>query len=315
MKKRFFSWPLRCTILMASLAALWGVGATAGRSSSAGRLDGQRGTQQKEQQKETVIFVVSGDESGPGEQRQYSMDALVILRGGKYLPPIAEDSEESQRVFADKFYQAGQKYRLLFGGGYAGTATTQSWQQGCNNIHARVSVETAATLRGRVSGLATNSESLGKKASSRRALTKAERASVMSLVNNIYRQHKTSAALMRRLKVNNLTATDLDGDGRFEVIGDFVIQTGDINGARRDLFLIAVAHGKGYRAELADFQSYRMDSGFGHGIGFLDQLDMDGDGTGEVVTIDEGFDGYGYSIYRKRNGRWRIVHSVAADAC
>jgi hypothetical protein len=42
---------------------------------------------------------------------------------------------------------------------------------------------------------------------------------------------------------------------------------------------------------------------------------MDGDGIAEVVTIDEGFDGYGYSIYKKRNGRWRSVYSGIGDAC
>jgi hypothetical protein len=161
------------------VVALWIVVAPVG--GSAGRSEGQRATQQKE----TVIFVVSGEESDPGEQRQYSMDALVVIRNGKYLPPFAEDNKDGERGFADKFYQAGQKYRLLFGGGYVGTATAQSWQEGCNKIHARVTVETAANLRGRISGLATNSEALGKKTSSRRALTAVERAGVMSLVNNI----------------------------------------------------------------------------------------------------------------------------------
>jgi hypothetical protein len=292
------------------LVALWTVVSPMARGRAEQRLAGPRAPQQKE----TIIFAVSGEESEPGE-RQYSMDALAVVRNGKYLPPVEDQNKESEHSFADKFYQAGQKYRLLFGGGYAGTAVVQSWQEGCNNIHARVKLETTANLRGRISGLATNSESLGKKASSRRALTTAERAGVMSLVNSIYRQHKTSPALMRRLKVNNLTATDLDGDGQFEFIGDFVIQTGDISGARRDLFLIARAQGKGYRAEMAEFQSYRMDSGFGRGFGFLDQLDVDGDGTSEVFTLDEGFDGYGYSIYKKRNGRWQSVLSVTGDAC
>lgn len=121
---------------------------------------------------------------------------------------------------------------------------------------------------------------------------------------------------MRRLEVNNLTATDLNGDGQYEVIGDFRIQTGDISGARRDLFLIATPTGKGYRAELASFQSYRMESGFGRGVAFADQVDMDGDGIAEVVTIDEGFDAYGYSIYKKqRNGSWRSIYSGSGDAC
>jgi uncharacterized SAM-binding protein YcdF (DUF218 family) len=266
-----------------------------------------------QQAKETVIFVVGGNEySSP---QSFSMDALVVIRGGKFVNPMDEYDEKSEKLFADKYYQKGQKYRLLFGGGEAGTATVQSWQEGCNAIHAGITLEGSTNIRGRIMGLATTSETLGKRAISRRALTSAERAAVMTLVNNIYRQRKTPAALMRRLEVKNLTATDLDGDGRYEVVGDFRIQTGDINGARRDLFLIATPAGKGYRAELANFQSYRMDSGFGRGIGFADQLDMDGDGIAEVVTIDEGFDGYGYSIYKKRNGRWRSVYSGIGDAC
>jgi hypothetical protein len=265
---------------------------------------------------DSVIFVVSGEEGEPGQAREYSMDALVVIRRGKYVSPMDEYDDKSERSFADKYYQKGQKYRVLFGGGEVGMATVQSWQEGCNTIHAKVSVESSANVRGRIMGLATDSDSLGKRYNSRRrALTSVERDAVMTLAKNIYRQHKTSNPLMRRLEVKNLTATDLNGDGQYEVVGDFRIQTGEINGARRDLFLIATPAGKSYRAELANFQAYRMDSGFGHGIGFADQLDMDGDGMAEVVTIDEGFDGYGYSIYKKQNGRWRRIYSGTGDAC
>lgn len=310
MKNRKFLWRLCCLMLTALLVLLLLLVAAPVRESAA------QHRPPATQKKETVIFVVSGEDGGAGGGRTYGMDALVIIRDGKYLTPMDEYNDKSERSFADKFYQKGQKYRLLFGGGDVGKVTVDSWQEGCNTIHASVQAETSANIRGRIYGLATNSETLGNKPSRRRALTSAERASVMTLVNDIYRQNKTPAALMRQLKVNNLTATDLDGDGQFEVIGDFVIQGGnDINGARRDLFLIASAQGKTYKAELASFQSYKMDSGFGHGVGFLDQLDIDGDGIGEVVTIDEGFDAYGYSIYKKQNGRWRSIHTASGDAC
>lgn len=311
MMKRKPLWRLCCSILTVLVVLLLCVAAPV-RESAAQRAKNSPAPQQKE----TVLFVVSGQDADVNEQREYSMDALAIIRGGKYLTPMDEYDDKSEHGFADKFFQKGQQYRLLFGGGDVGTATVKSWQEGCNTIHASVGVETSANIRGRIYGLATNSESLGNKPSRRRALTSAERASVMTLVNNIYRQHKTSAALMRQLKVNNLTAIDLNGDGQFEFVGDFVIQSGDVvNGARRDLFLIANSQGKALTAELASFQSYKMNSGFGHGVGFVDQLDIDGDGIGEVVTIDEGFDGYGYSIYKKQNGRWRSIHSASGDAC
>jgi hypothetical protein len=284
-------------------------------SGNAQRRTVRKRTPQK--QEETVFFVVSGEESEPGQPPKYSMDALAVLRGGKYVSPMDEYDDKSERRFADKFYKAGKKYRLLFGGGHAGTATVESWQEGCNAIHSSIKVESSANIHGRIYGLATNSDSLGKKETSRRALTATEREALMSLVKSIYRRNKTSNALLRSLKVNNLTATDLNGDGRFEVIGDFEISlnANSTEGARRDLFLIATPSGAGYRAELAYFQSYKMDSGFGRGSGFLDQLDMDGDGIAEVVTIDQGFDAYGYSIYKKQRGTWRRIYSGTGDAC
>jgi hypothetical protein len=265
----------------------------------------------------TALFVVSSN-SEPGEPQEYGMDALVLLNRGKYIDPVGEADSNAMKPFAEKYFQAGKKYRLLLGGGQVGTATVKSSSEGCNTIHSTVSIESNAKIGGPIKGLATDSETLGRKASSRRALTPAERAAVMTLVKNIYRQHKISNALLQRsLKVNNLTATDLDGDGQFEVIGDFqiAISSTSTEGPRRDLFLIATPKGAGYQAELANFQSYRMNSGFGRGIGFADQLDIDNDGRAEVVTIDEGFDGYGYSIYKKQGGRWRLVYSVMGDAC
>jgi hypothetical protein len=266
---------------------------------------------------DTVLFVVSSN-SEPGEPQEYGMDALVIINKGKYIDPVGEAGSNTMKPFAEKYFQAGKHYRVLLGGGEVGTATVKSSAEGCNTIHSTVSIDSSTKIGGRIKGLATNSETLGKKASSRRALTAAERAAVMTLVKNIYRRHKISNALLQRsLIVNNLTATDLNGDGQFEVIGDFriAIASTSTEGPRRDLFLIATPSGAGYRAELANFQSYRMNSGFGRGVGFADQLDIDGDGISEVVTIDEGFDGYGYSIYKKRGGRWRLVYSVMGDAC
>ena len=73
--------------------------------------------------------------------------------------------------------------------------------------------------------------------------------------------------------------------------------------------------GAGFKAELANFQAYRKVDDFGRGESFVDQLDIDGDGVGEVIIIGEGYDGYGYSIYKKRGGTWRMIYSVMGDAC
>lgn len=265
----------------------------------------------------TALFVVSADPSDAGAPKEYSMDALALLDKGKIVDPVGDGDSSKEQPFADKYFQTGRSYRLLFGGGEVGSVTVQSSSEGCNAIHSKVSVEGAGKVGGKIYALATDSETLGKRASSRRALTASEREAVMTLVKSIYRQHGTSNAQMRLLQVGNLTATDLNGDGKFEVIGDFRIESNpnSLTGARRDLFLIAAPSGKGFKAEFANFQAYRKIDDFGRGRSFVDQLDMDGDGTGEVVTVDEGYDGYGYSVYKKTGATWRRIYSVMGDAC
>lgn len=257
-----------------------------------------------------VFFVVSGDAS-TGEM---SVDALVLVERGQFKPPFAEENESARRRFAEQHYQAGREYRLTFGGGDAGTLTIKAFSEGCNNIHASALAETQANIRGRVMGLATDSGTLERRVSSRRAPEPAERAAVLELVNRIYRQRRTPASLLSKIQVTNLTATDLDGDGKHEMVGSFVVET--TQKQRRDLFLIAAPQGSGFRADFVHFQAYKLPAeGFARAVDFVDQLDMDGDRVGEVVTIDGGFDAYGYSIFKRRRERWVKVHTGLGDAC
>jgi hypothetical protein len=190
----------------------------------------------------------------------------------------------------------------------------KKWNEGCNSVHAEVGLKTSARLGGQVRALATNSDSLGKGASARRAPTDAERASVMTLVKSIYKQNRTPANLISAIKITNLTATDLDGDGKYEFIGSFT--SAAKNKFERDLFLIAKAEGTGMRADFAKFQGYQPPpETFLSSIDFVDQLDLDGNGVGEVFAIQGGFDAYAYVIFKKVAGRWREVYSMMGDAC
>jgi hypothetical protein len=82
------------------------------------------------------------------------------------------------------------------------------------------------------------------------------------------------------------------------------------------LFLIAKPDGSTYKAELANFQAYKLPpEGFDSEIKFVDQLDVNGDGFGEVLATQTGFDAYAYVIYQKRNGRWLKVYTAMGDAC
>ncbi len=255
-----------------------------------------------------VVFAVLGDPD------DFSMDAIVTVEGKQLRQPFSDDQKDRQKKFADEYFKTGRQYRLTFGGGSAGTVTVKKWSEGCNSVHAEVTTSTSTRLGGQVKALATSSDSMGKEASARRAPTDSERAATMDLVKRIYTQHGTTASLYRSMKVTNLTATDLDGDGKYEVIGSFTLSAK--NKFERDLFLIAKPQDAGMRADFVKFQAYQPPAeGFLSGIDFVDQLDLDKDGVGEVFATQGGFDAYGYSIFKKVKGRWRLVYSGLGDAC
>ncbi len=258
--------------------------------------------------KPVMVFAVSG-EAGEG-----SMDAVVIVDGRQLRVPFTDEQKDRQKKIAADYFGAGRIYRLIFGGGEAGSVAVKKWSEGCNSVHAEVGLSASARLGGPVRALATSSDSLGKRASARRAPSDAERAAVMTLVKSIYRQNSTPANLISDLKVTNLTATDLDGDGKYEFIGSFT--SAAKNKFERDLFLIAKPQGAAMRADLAKFQAYQPPpETFLHSIDFIDHLDLDGNGVGEVFAVQGAFDGYSYLIFKKIGGRWREVYNTIGDLC
>jgi hypothetical protein len=258
-----------------------------------------------------LVCVVSGSDP---ESSQNNMDAVVMIENGKLRQPYPEYNEAARQQFAGKYFTTGKNYRVTFGGGEVGTATVKSFDTGCNNIHATVNLEDNGKIPPRLSALATDSDLLGRKPSARRPPIQPEREAMMRLVNQVYGAHKTAKPLFRLITTSNLTATDLNGDGKFEMIGSFVIQTVSKN--RRDLFLIAEPAGNNFKVGFEKFQAYRLQpEQFDSAVDFVDQLDLDGDGTGEVFVRQHGFDAYGYSIYKKTRGRWIQVFTAAGDAC
>src|SRR6266850_826107 len=207
----------------------------------------------KPKEKAALVCVVS--HSDP-EEPQSNMDAVVLVENGKFNQPYAEYNEAAQTKFAGNYFAPGKKYRVTFGGGEVGTAIVKSSAMGCNSIHAAATVDDHKKIPPRLSALATDSATMGRKPAARRPPTDAERETIMKMVRQIYRARGTLPAAMNMLKTTNLTATDLDGDGEFELIGSFVIQTknpssnrtkstkvtgqtSSTGNSRRDLFLIA----------------------------------------------------------------------------
>lgn len=274
--------------------------------------------------KATILFVVYA----PLPENSF-MVPFVIIEQGQFKQPIAGDSDEAELSrFAGAYYSKGHKYRVLFGGGEAGSLTVKESNKDkeCSRSGADVMLRTQAKLNRNVMALATNSASLGGSKSTRRSPTAAERAALMPLVRAAYKQKGVPSALLGGLMTINLTALDLDNDGKSELIGSFVVKKQKGDAARYALFLFAEPQGNTYRTTVLQYDRFTdkdLMSGadltaIENGVyleRLVDALDLDGDGASEVVTVRDGLEGDGYFIYKKQDGKWNKAYEFSNYRC
>jgi hypothetical protein len=276
----------------------------------------------QENSKATVLFTVYS-----AMPSNAYMVPFVIIENGQFKQPIAGDSDEAEmNSFASAYYSKGHKYRMLFGGAEAGSLTVKEANKDkeCSRSSADVTLRSTAKLNRNVMALATNSETLGKTKSTRRSPTPAERAALMPLVKAAYKQKGVPAALLTSLMTINLTALDLDKDGKSELIGSFIVKKG--NAARYALFLFAEPKGTSYQTTVLQYEQYTdndLMSGatidaIENGVyleRLIDVLDLDGDGTSEVITERDGFEGDTYFIYKQQDSKWNKIYEFSNYRC
>ncbi len=281
------------------------------------------GQDTRPQESGVILFAVSKN----GAESMF--DPIAIIAGrGLNKPPTGEEEPAALARFAGRYYRAGQKYSVLFGGGKSGSAIVKEWlgkENECNRSMAGVELTTPARIDGKVMGLATNSNSLGRRESSRRQPTAEERESVLKIAQRIYRQKAVPASLFPNMRTINLTAVDLDENGKWEMIGSYLIKKRGTKVAHL-LFLIAEPQGAGYTASLARYDRINeADLPAGASLDDLedyvlaeilvDHLDIDKDGRSEVIAMDRSFEGVTYRVYKKQRNLWVKNYELYSYKC
>ena len=282
--------------------------------------------QQTTTRKQSVVFIVTG-EAGQGGAR---VEPVAVIDGrGALAEPVSDAAGEGALpAFLARHYRPGAQYRLIFGGAEAGTLTIRAATPAeCSPNAASADIgQTSAKLGGSVMALATDGAHAPRAQSSRRAPTAEERAAVFAVAKRFLMAKRLSASVVERgTKTLNLTATDLDGDGREELVGSYVVKAGPK--VRDTLFLIAEPQGRGFRPALTKYARVKAgemmdpsqidnvgEGGFGAEL-FVEQLDADGDGVGEVFTFATTFEGATYRAYRRQRGAWRSAYESYSYRC
>jgi hypothetical protein len=263
-----------------------------------------------------IIFAVLND--------GLTLEPIAHVNKGKFEMPVnGSDDLAAKTAFSKNYFKKGTVYKLVFGGANVGTATVKNAdpQAECSSNMATSITKTSKTLlKGLVMALATNAP-IKSTTSFRRKPATAEKDEIEVLVRAEYAKQKLTPKVLR---YQNLTALDLDNDGTAEFVGSYWVEIDKLT--RGLLFFIA---GKGtsgkYSIGYSEYQAIdqskvmsgeikAVDDGVYHEL-LLDVFDYDGDGTREVFTYIQSFEGAGFNAYRRNGNKWTRVFEGSNYHC
>lgn len=243
---------------------------------------------------------------------------FAVMNSGKSIEPIAFISngklvEANAQNFGATYYKPKTSYTGVFGGVSSGKFNVTKAMTGeCSGNRGDGTFSSKAKLSDLVMALATSAK-VGGGNGVRRLPTAAERTEVEKLVKAEFTKHKVSAAAQRDLRYQNLTAMDVDKDGRAELIGSYWLAPSAKD--RRLLFFIADKDAAGkYSFGFSEYQHVTpdkvmsgdvkdTDKGIYHEL-LIDALDYDSDGVSEIFTMIQAFEGNNFHAFRRQGGKW-----------
>jgi hypothetical protein len=255
------------------------------------------------------IYVVTENHYAEGFTPEGDSARFGDLIAIEIFNPKADPKKE------DAVYKVGEHLALFKGGQRQGDVRIKKVMPlQCDSSAAQVSADPSVHLAKDGMALATNAETIRPHANSQRQADAGEQKYARQLAMNAFRKHGLPEELAKRIKVDQLIVTRVDESETKFVIGSLYVEA---KGVRHEVFLIGKLDSSGATTELARYHKTTdledgMDS---EDVRFVDQLDLDGDGTDEIVVEVTGYENEEFGIYKRRNGFWSQVHVGGQGGC
>ncbi|HEX7285506.1 MAG TPA: hypothetical protein VF532_04955 [Candidatus Angelobacter sp.] len=256
-----------------------------------------------------AVFVVRYElgEDGKGRLR---LEGLV----DKDEPGNSDETVVSD-YYLKKYFVLGTRYKLFQAGAAAGSAEiTDVAEATCITKSGVAKAETTVRLDLENYALATNGAQVTTHLRTRREPNEQEKAAAVARVRRFLQARGIPAADLRKVEVKHLVSTTLGKTEARFLLGSFQLQT---DTHVHKLFVIFALGGDGARIELGNYSSNtKLQEDEQPGVEELvDQLDIDGDGVDEIVTISPGAEAYSYPVYQRRGNRWVRVTRGVGGGC
>ena len=212
-------------------------------------------------------------------------------------------------------FKIGEQIPLFLGGQHQGKVKIEKvLPLQCDSDAAVLSSDTKTKWEKGMMGLATNSSGIAGHPNARREPSAAEKAVATQLAMAEFRKHGVPETLAPKIQFDQAIVTKLDVNGPESLIAYAFIKT---KTAVHEVFLIAKLDGS---APSAEFSRYHLMQDVEYGkdseeYRFVDQLDLDADGTDEIVIEVHYYESEEFRILKRANGSWIRVHIGGQGGC
>ena len=212
-------------------------------------------------------------------------------------------------------YEVGRRYALFVGGERRGDVKIERVTPlQCNSSAAVVSADPSVHLSTEAMALATNAKMIRPHQNAQHQANAIERSQAMRLAMEGFRKHGVPDEAAKDIQIEHLVVTKVDHRGQRVLIGSLSVKA---KGARHDMFLIGGITGSKSSIELARYHKTTdlEDGKDSERVRFVDQLDLDHDGTDEVVIEVTGYENEQFEIYTRQDGAWRQAWVGGQGGC
>jgi hypothetical protein len=213
-------------------------------------------------------------------------------------------------------YNVGERLALFVGGERRGAVQIKKVVGlQCDSSAALVTAGPAVHLAKGTMALATNAGKVRAHKSDRRLADVAEQNVARRLALDAFVKHGLALKTTTGIKVDRLAVTRIDESAIRFLIGSLSIKTKD---AKHRVFLIGRLDNSGpATTELERYHATTdlVEGTDGENVRFVDQLDMDGDGSDEIVIEVTGYESEGFEIYRRSHDTWSKVGEGGQGGC
>lgn len=280
-------------------------------------------------QEKNILFIVERHADGSG----WYVEPIAEYRFGRFSEAVTHPSEMEEggsggngeyKAFSLDYFPPGKTYPLFHLNQQLGLVSVKEadTNYACLQLVASCEIRYSGTrtIEPETRGLATNDSVRRERIPTMRPTTSSDTLEALKYAKFYYSSQRASGALQKSIHVSRIRAIDINGDGTVELIADCeatqAIKEKEYSWEKIAILTVILTQATdGKWKEVYSTFYVSKDESDARRIETLDVIDMDNDGSLEIVMKNYFYESWNYTIVAKQNGKWKEVFNGAGGGC